>query len=217
DYAQVLAAMNRQRFPAFVSYDQRTTASTSGFVRGFGLGDADESGTYTVRTSDGAVVERPGSHKGSTWGDEARGGAHESNPVTRPAFVIGCYVPQSEDRDTMSGHPALRFTLAPVRSKTCGGAGRSSDHDTPFTTLYADPVTYRPIAATGSFDDSHVKVDLAEDFDTIAGRTLPTRITVNVKGSGLMFWLHVRAEQTYSNYQFETSRRQASSPKPRFQ
>ena len=213
DYALVLAAMNRQRFPAYVSYTQRTTASTSGIVRIFGFGDADESGTYTVRTSDGVVVERPGTHKGSLWGERSRGGAQESNPVTHPVFDLHCYVPQSEERAPFNGREALRFDLAPVRSKTCGNAD-PSDHDTPFTTLYADPSTYRPLGVTGFFNDSHVKVDLAETFATIDGRTLPARITVSIKGSGLMFWLHVHAEQTYENYQFEISRRQAGPSKP---
>lgn len=203
DYSRVIALMSAQHLPAYVSYVERGNA--------WGIGGYDGNGDSKpvyVRTSDGAIVAGPKPMER----DEQYRDKRDSNPVSRPAFDPKCYAPVSEARDVWDGRPALRFALRP----TCG----NDDHDSPFDTLFADATTFAPLAVTGRFSDSGVGVALSQTYAPIGKVILPAKLSVDVGGHGLLFWVreHVRVE--YVDYTFYQEnpvvRRQsvAASPQP---
>jgi hypothetical protein len=186
DYARVVELLTKQNLAPYVSYlaSDRVT----------GLAHDADSHRIVVRTSDGKIVA------GSSHldvGTDSAPVSHNTNPVGKPAFNARCYHATSEVQSTYNGTPALAIALAPA----CGTA-----HEYPFTTLYADAQTLRPLDVYGNVpmedDAKSVKVSLDQSFATFDGRSMPAELHVDVKGTGFMFWLHVHVTEIYSDYRF---------------
>lgn len=190
DYARVLSLLTKQQLAPYVSYVKRDD------FNGFGQhGKDNENDRVVIRISDGAVVH------GKSSGIEAGNYHDRSNPVSHPAFDPNCYRATSESATTYNGESALKLNLeATCKSKHDG------DVDYPFTTLIARADSLQPIDVHGTApqtgDDKNVSVTLDQTFDTFDGRVLPSRLKVDVVGSGFMFWLNLHITETYMGYEF---------------
>jgi len=189
DYARIVSLLGKQQLAPYVSYAK--TDDVNGLVHS-------KSGRVVVRVSDGKIVA------GDSSGIEAGDYHDRSNPVTHPTFDPACYRATGESETTYEGQPAVRLTLAPV-------CASKNPHDVeyPFTTLYAQRDSLHPLDVNGTVeptdDSKSVTVSLDQRYADFGGRVLPTRLKVDVSGSGWMFWLHVHVVETYGDYQFLNS------------
>jgi hypothetical protein len=188
DYARVVELLSKQQLAPYVAYVARDRLS--------GLANDHEDGRIVVRTSDGRVVSGK-QHFDVDIGDSSFNGLN-SNPVSKPVFAPHCYRATGEALATLDESPVLKLTLTP----TCG-----SYHDYPFTTLYVDPQTFRPlevsgVATPGDGDSKSVTVALDQRYAAFDGRWMPVSLKVDVTGSGFMFWLQVHLNEIYSEYEF---------------
>lgn len=190
DYARVLDTLARQRLPAYVSYVDSIV------LNGFHEtgGGARSPQRITVDTRSKKIVSGTPQHI-KVGG---AGKASENNPVLHPAFDPKCYRAITEQRATYNGTDAVIFSLAP----TCG-----TRNDYPFTELYVDTSTWRPLTATGTFFDREAhgaaNVGIEQRFGSFNGYTLPSLLNVDIKGTGVAFWLNIHAEEHYDNYTFK--------------
>jgi hypothetical protein len=191
DYARVVDLLTKQQLAPYVSYVTRDRIS--------GLAHDSEDGRIVVRTSDGKIVSGT-QHVDVNVADSNFSGL-DSNPVSKPVFAPHCYRATGETPATLDGTPVLKLALA----ATCG-----SYHDYPFTTLYIDPQTYRPlevsgVASPGQGDSKSVTVALDQRYAGFDGRWMPVSLNVDVTGSGFMFWLQVHLREIYSAYEFRSN------------
>lgn len=99
------------------------------------------------------------------------------DPVARPIFDPACYRATSETQTTFEGAPAIRLDLvATCREKHPGGSS-----------------------------SNNVSVTVDERFATFDGHVMPSSMKVDVSGTGMMFWLQVHLQETYTDYQFLNS------------
>jgi hypothetical protein len=190
DYSRVVEFLSKQQLAPYVAYVTRDRIT--------GLAHDNEDGRIVVRTSNGKIVS--GKEHLNVDVDVANSpfnGLH-SNPVSQPVFAPRCYRATAEAPAMLDGSPVLKLSLA----ATCG-----SYHDYPFTTLYVDPQTYRPlevsgVATPGDGDSKSVTVALDQRYAGFDGRWLPVSLNVDVTGTGFMFWLQVHLREIYSDYEF---------------
>ena len=193
DYARVIHTLARQRLPTYVSYVDSLT------LNGFHEtnGGAPSPQRITVDTRSGKIIS--GTPQRIKIGGPKS--AESSNPVLRPAFDPRCYRATSEERASYNGADALLFELTP----TCG-----TRDNYPFAQLYADRSTWQPLAATGTFFDREARgganVGIEQRYGTFGGYVLPALLNVDVKGTGLAFWVNVHAEERYESYRFSPTR-----------
>ncbi|HEV7180648.1 MAG TPA: hypothetical protein VGN11_12310 [Candidatus Baltobacteraceae bacterium] len=199
DYTKVLDMLAHQRLPAYVSYVDSMD------MHGIRDYDGDTHGPQHI------IVDTRA--KKIIAGDPQHvhiGNMHsENNPILNPAFDPRCYRATSEEQASYNGSPALLFHLDP----TCG-----SRDDYPFTQLYADPSTSRPLMATGEVSDSEsgggAHAGIEQRYAVVSGFVVPSLLNVDVKGTGIVFWLRVHAEESYTNYEFtnDIARARRQSP-----
>ena len=190
DYARVVELLTKQQLAPYVAYVVRDRIG--------GLAHDHEDGRIVIRTSDGKIVSGK-QHVDVDIANSAFSGL-DSNPVSQPVFAPHCYRATGETPATLDESPVLKLTLAP----TCG-----TYHDYPFTTLYIDPQTFRPlevsgVATPGDGDSKTVTVALDQRYAGFDGRWMPVSLKVDVTGSGFMFWLQVHLSEIYSDYDFRT-------------
>jgi hypothetical protein len=186
DYARVVEILSKQTLARYVSYAHQSRVT--------GLARDTEGDRIVVRTSDGKIVAGNASSGLDGRSSYAR---HESNPVSKPAFDAACYRATGERLSPYGEASALEIALVSICDK---------DPNNAFSTLYVDPHSLRPLEVKGwSFDHEQVgrvKIVLDERFAVFDGRTMPAALRVDVTGSGLLFWVQVHADETYSDYQF---------------
>ncbi len=192
DYARVIEQLSRAHLTPYVAYVVQDT------VNGLGASAARE--RIVIRVQDGRVVSGRMHTSIAYDGDTIS----SMNPVSKPIFDPACYRPTAERTRTLDGAAALAFTLV----STCPDK-QPGEHDHPFTTLYADLGTLRPLDVNGTVeggrDSTNVTVTMDETFAQYGDRVMPSAMKVDVTGSGLMFWLQVHLHETYSNYEFLNS------------
>jgi len=187
DYAAVRRALTNANLPAYVSYVVRSHA-------GFDAIHGDDTTTIVVRTSDGKIISgKPPKI------EVASGHEYGSDVVRHGPFDPACYQASSATLTTFESHAVEAIALRAVCHEK-----HDTDHsdDTEFTTLYADPVTHRPLAVVGADSEQFVNVHLDERFVVASGFVLPATFTVKIAGSGPMFWLNVDARVSFSDYRF---------------
>jgi hypothetical protein len=145
------------------------------------MGAVESESRIVVRTADKQVVH---------------GHAPREVVIDKGVFDPACYRPTGEASASRNGRNVLSFALA----STCNGTDKN-----PFTMLYVDPVSMRPIEATAIRRNESVRVSVSETFSTVREWSLPASLKVDIEGSGLVFWLQVHALQTFSNYGFYAS------------
>lgn len=188
DYAAARAMLARP-LPAYVSYVARSHVKFDAIVR-------DGTQEVVVRTSDGAVIKgRDAIHPPFVQVSGEKLGGDEA--VTNPAFIPHCYVATGARMDSYDGSKAEAIALRDDCAK--------SPDDKDFDTLYVDPQTHRPIAATGTEIDSPVSVRLEQGFAAAGGYVLPASLYVRVKGTGIMAWLDVLYDRRYENFRFSAT------------
>jgi hypothetical protein len=192
DYARVVELLTKQQLAPYVAYVTRDKIA--------GLAHDGEDGRVVVRTSDGKIVA--GKQHVDVDVDIANSSFNglDSNPVSQPVFAPRCYRATGETAATLDGSPVLKLNVA----ATCG-----SGHEYPFTTLYVDPQTYRPlevsgVASPGDDGSKTVTVSLDQRYAAFDGRWMPVSLNVDVTGTGIMFWLQVHLREIYSEYEFRT-------------
>lgn len=189
DYARIVALLTKQQLAPYVSFAK--TDDFNGIAR-------NKTGRVVVRVSDGTIVS------GDSSGIEAGDFHDRSNPVTHPTFEPDCYRAVGESDTTYDGGPAIKLDLVP----TCKSKD-PHDVDYPFTTLYANSQNLHPLDVSGTVpptgDNKSVTVSLDQRYRDFDGRVLPTRLKVDVSGSGWMFWLQVHVTETYGDYRFLNS------------
>jgi hypothetical protein len=187
DYARVVDFLAKQQLAPYVAYTARDRIT--------GLAKDSSGERIVVRLSDGKIVSGK-QNVDVNVGDSSYNGL-DSNPVAKPAFRAQCYRATDESATTLDEEPVLKLAIAP----TCG-----SSHEFPFSTLYIDPKTYRPLevsgAATPSEGSKSVTVALDQRYAAFDGRWMPESLSIDVTGSGLMFWLQVHVKEIYSAYDF---------------
>ena len=187
DYARVVEILTKQQLAPYVAYTAHDRVS--------GMANDHESGRIVVRTSDGKIVSGKQQFDVDVGNSSFKG--FNSNPVSKPVFDPHCYRASSEAPATLDGSPALKLALVP----TCGPY-----HEYPFATLYADPQTLRPLEVSGTAhgddDSKSVTVALDQHFAAFDGRWMPSSLTIDVTGTGFMFWLQVHVKEIYSDYRF---------------
>jgi hypothetical protein len=191
DYARVIEQISKVHLTPYVAYVAEDT------VDGFRASATRE--RIVIRVADGKVIS--GRMHSTVMTDD--GQIESMNPVSRPIFDPACYRATGEQSTTVAGAPAIAFTLA----NTCPDK-HPGDHNHPFTTLYAQPGTLRPLDVSGTITDNdsrYVSVSMDESFAEFGGRVMPSSMKVDVSGSGLMFWLQVHVHETYSDYEFMNS------------
>ncbi len=188
DYAAASAALNKP-LPAYVAYTTHAHMKFDAIVR-------DESSNLVVRTSDGAIVKgkRP-------FGNVNYGGRFNANDdiVTAPPFKPSCYQAKTAKSATYDGRAVEAISLRGTCKDTNG-----EKSDTDFDTLYVDPRSHDPVAATASDNSDAVAVNLIQGYARTGDYVLPSSLYVRVKGSGIMFWLDVLADMNYTNYSFSS-------------
>lgn len=193
DYARVVQLLTKQQLAPYVAYVARDVVN--------GLGADSKQDRIVIRTRDGKILSGSTHMKVQTGYD-----ASDINPITHPAFDPKCYRATGQRNSSFEGTAALEISLA----ATCKSR-RAEDNDYPFTTLYVDSHTMRPLDVNGTVPESEknkgVTVALDQHFGQYAGRVLPSSFKLDVSGSGLMFWLQVHLTETYSNYEFLNSYR----------
>jgi hypothetical protein len=146
-----------------------------------GMGAVESKSRIVVRTSDKKVVH--GSESGVVV-------------IAKEIFDPACYRPTGEATASRNGRTVMSFTLA----RTCNGGDK-----VPFTTLYVDPASMRPIEATGTREHEHSRVSVRETFSTVRDWSVPASLKVDIEGNGLAFWLQIHALKTFSDYGFYAS------------
>ena len=189
DYQRVVSLLSKQQLAPYVSYAK--TDKINGVIK-----HRDDTRTV-IRVSDGKIISG-----GDDSMDVETGHYHQkSNPVSHPAFDPACYRATGESETNYDGAPAVKFDLAP----TCKSASPDDD-EYPFTTLYAAADTMQPVDVRGTIrpnaDSKDVTVNVDQVFSNYEGRVLPSRLKVDVTGSGWMFWLQIHVTETYSEYAF---------------
>ena len=188
DYAAAAAALNKP-LPAYVAYTTHAHMKFDAIVR-------DESSNLVVRTSDGAIVKgkRP-------FGNVNYGGRFNANDdiVTSPPFKPACYQAKTAKSATYEGREVEAIGL----HGTCKDTGDDKS-DTDFDTLYVDPRSHDPVAVVAADNSDSVAVDLIQRYARTGAYVLPSSLYIRVKGSGIMFWLDVLANMTYTNYSFSS-------------
>jgi hypothetical protein len=188
DYARVVELLTKQQLAPYVAYTTRDRIT--------GMANETQDGRIVVRTSDGKIVS--GKQQLDVDVGNSSYNGFNSNPVSKPAFAPRCYRATGETAAELDGTPVEKISLAP----TCG-----SYHEYPFTTLYVDPQSHRPlevsgIAAPGDADSKSVTVSLEQRFAAFQGRWMPASLKIDVTGSGFMFWLQVHVKEIYGDYEF---------------
>jgi hypothetical protein len=195
DYARIVEMLSGQHLTAYVAYDSNDSFS--------GMSNEKKHDHVVVRVHDGKIVSGSTHFKVSTTSG-ATSAAQDSNPVSRPLFDPKCYHATGERAASFEGSDALQITLA----ATCKDK-HPGDNDYPFTTLFVDPHTMRPLDVNGTVPETDsnkgVSVSLDQRFENYNGYVMPSAIKVDVTGSGLMFWLQVHMTESYSNFQFLNS------------
>jgi hypothetical protein len=192
DYARTIEYLSKTQLPPYIAYVAHDA------IRG--MHDASSTDRIVIRVSDGKIVS------GSTHFhvDNDHFVSQDSNPVSNPVFDPKCYRATGEVQATFEGAPALEISLIP----TCGEK-HPGDNDYAIRTLYANPQTLAPIDARGTgpsdSDSKYVSLTIDERFATFGGHVMPSSMNVDVSGSGLMFWLQVHLQETYTDYQFLNS------------
>jgi hypothetical protein len=189
DYARIVALLTKQQLAPYVSYYAKEN------IEGV---KHDDDGRVVVRTSDGKIVS------GRSSGIEAGDYHSHANPVSHPAFDPACYRATKESQATFEGQTVIKLDLVPTCSNHNDG-----DVEHPFTTLFADAQTLRPLDVSGKVvptgDNKVVTVALDQRFAEFSGHVLPSRLKVDVTGTSFMFWLQVHVDETYSDYRFTAS------------
>jgi hypothetical protein len=186
DYAAAKAMLTRP-LPAYVTYAVHAHVKADAIVK-------DTTEEIVVRTKDGKILK---GHPGAVPGGAAANTGNE--PVTDPAFKPRCYeaagarLQRFEDRE---------LEAIALRDLCKSDADKGSKE---FETLYVDPRTHEPVAATVVAPDPHVDVRVEQRFARIGDRAMPSTLYVRVKGSGFMFWLDVEVNEQYSNYRFSNT------------
>lgn len=192
DYARVIEQISRAHLTPYVAYVVQDTIN--------GLGASESRERIVIRVQDGKVVSGH-MHTAVVEGNDE---ISSMNPVSRPIFDPACYRATGERPTTIDGSAEIAFTLVP----TCPDK-HPGDHNHPFTTLYADPGTLRPLdvngTVTGGKNGTNVSVTMDEAFGRYGGRVMPSTMKVDVSGSGWMFWLQVHVHETYTDYEFLNS------------
>jgi hypothetical protein len=145
------------------------------------VGEVESKSRIVVRTADKKVVH---------------GHAPDAVVIDKGVFDPACYRPTGEAAASRNGRNVVSFTLAP----TCNGTDKN-----PFTKLYVDPVSMRPIEATGIRRNENVRVSVSERFSTVREWSVPASLKVDIEGTGFVFWLQVHALMTFSDYGFYAS------------
>ena len=146
-----------------------------------GMGAVESKSRIVVRTADKKVVH---------------GDAPGAVVIDKGVFDPACYRPTGEATASRNGRNVLSFALSP----TCNGEDKN-----PFTTLYVDPVSMRPIEVTGTREHENARVSVSETFRTVREWSVPASLKVDIEGSGFAFWLQVHALKTFSDYGFYAS------------
>lgn len=192
DYARVLDQLSNARLTPYVAYVSHDTVN--------GMGHDSTQSRIVVRVRDGKIVS---GHSHMTFDTNVYHN-EDSNPVTAPIFDAACYQATGESNASYNGAPAIKLSLAPICKEP-----HNDDHDYAFTDLYVEPGTLRPIDAHGTIppdnDDKNVSLTLDQRFAAVGGRVMPSSMKVDISGSGLMFWLQIHVEETYSDYRFLSS------------
>jgi hypothetical protein len=187
DYARVVDLLTKQQLAPYVAYTARDRIT--------GLAKDSSDGRLVVRVSDGKIVSGT-QHIDVNVKDSSYDGL-DSNPVAKPVFRAQCYRATSETQATLDGEPVRKFSLVP----TCGSVSAY-----PFSTLYVDPVTYRPLEVSGAAGPTeaskYVTISLDQRYAAFDNRWMPSSLNIDVSGSGLMFWLQVHVKEIYSGYEF---------------
>jgi hypothetical protein len=188
DYAAAKAMLTRP-LPAYVSYTARSRVK-------FDAVDHNETDDIVVRTADGVVVKGkvPASSQGVHF---STGDDSGMEPIAHAAFKPRCYEPARATTREYGGRSLEAIELREL-------CGKSKD-DKDFDTLYVDPRTHEPVAATGNADEDHVLVRLEQQFTRVGDHALPSTLYVRVQGSSFMFWLDVLVDVRYSNYRFSST------------
>ena len=186
DY-EAARAFLKPHLPAYVTYTVDSRA-------GFDAIKRNQTETLTVRTSDGKIV------KGKEPDVKVDTGSGNGDRATQHApFDAACYTAKSARLTTFESRSLEAISLS-------GGCETNKkegeDSDTDFQTLYVDPQTREPVIAIGTGNSNDVAVHLEQRFVKTQGYVMPASFHIHVKGSGLMFWLDVLADQTFSNYRF---------------
>jgi len=188
DYAAAKALLTRP-LPAYVSYTVHSRVKFDAIVRS-------ETSEVVVRTADGVVVKGkvPASAQGFHFntGDDSG-----MEPIAHAAFKPRCYEPTGAKLREYGGKNLEAIALRDLCAK--------SKDDKDFDTLYVDPATREPVAATANDDDEHVLVRLVQQFTRVEDHALPSSLYVRVQGSGFMFWLDVLVDQHYTDYRFSAT------------
>ncbi len=182
DYAAASAALGKT-LPAYVTYTTQAHMKFDAITR-------DQTTDIVVRTSDGVIVKGKPPFASVNYGGHFNG---DESILKNPPFLAKCYKAGGAKDATFEGRAVEAIAL----HGTCKG-----DDDTDFDTLYVDPNSHDPIAATASEDKEAVAVNLITRYARTGSYVLPSSLYVRVKGSGLMFWLDVLADMRYSNYRF---------------
>lgn len=188
DYAAAKAMLTRP-LPAYVSYTARSRIKFDAI---------DHRGTddIVVRTADGVVVKGkvPASSQSVHFSTAEDSGME---PVAHPAFKPRCYEATGATLHEYAGRNLEAIALRDL----CGKAKDDKDFDT----LYVDPRTHEPVAATASGDEDHVLLRLSQEFTRVGDHSLPSTLYVRIQGSGFMFWLDVLVDAHYSDYRFSST------------
>lgn len=189
DYQRVALLLSKQQLAPYVSYQR--TDKVNGVIK-----HRDPARTV-IRISDGKIISG-----GDDSIDVETGNYHaKSNPVSHPAFDPSCYRPTAEMQINYNGTPAVKFDLAP----TCKSPSPDDD-EYPFTTLCASADSLQPLDVRGTVrpnsDSKDVTVNIDQAYGNYEGRVLPSRLKVDVSGSGWMLWLQIHVTETYNEYAF---------------
>jgi hypothetical protein len=193
DYAAAAAALNKP-LPAYVAYTEHAHMKFDAIVR-------DQSSNLVVRTADGAIV------KGKPPFANVNFGGHFSNDesiVKNAPFRPSCYQGTSAKSATFDGREVEAIGLRGTCKDSDSDKSDPNKADADFETLYVDPRTHDPVAATAIDNSDSVAVNLIQRYARTGAYVLPSSLYVRVKGSGMMFWLDVLADMNYTNYSFSS-------------
>jgi len=190
DYSRVIDLLTKQQLAPYVAYTAHDRIT--------GMANDSSDSRVVVRMSDGKIVA--GKQRIDVDVGNSSFNGFDSNPAGKPVFAPRCYRATGETDATLDDQPVLKLTLAP----TCG-----PNHEYPFTTLYLDPKTYRPLEVSGAVapteDSKSVAVSLDQRYAAYDGRWMPSSLKIDVSGTGFMFWLQVHVKEIYGSYEFRDS------------
>jgi hypothetical protein len=188
DYAAAKAMLSRP-LPAYISYTAHAHVKFDAITH-------DDTRQIVVRTSDGKVLK--GSVPSGVPSNMHIGNDNDSfEPAVHPAFKPACYSAKSASLQNYQGRSLEAIGL----TESCN----KDPDDKDFDTLYVDPRTHEPVAVTGSDDSQHVYVNLSQQYTRVGDNVLPSTFFVRVKGSGMMFWLDVLVDMSFSDYRFSNT------------